>query len=153
SPHAIARPAATRSELQSVLCESQFHWPRTYTVTVPSPLSTASARIVFRIGLPASASAFATPAARASTSKRETTARARPAVGRNPPVRCRSTFNAASLGRETLLRLTPNSKLSLAASECFRPNVGRASRNRSPRSRDFRFVNPPIGGLGFPPTG
>src|SRR5438093_1555909 len=56
----IPTPAPFRSVLQSLPCDSQFHWPRTKIVTVPSPLSTALPLIVPRIGLPASASAPAT---------------------------------------------------------------------------------------------
>src|SRR5881392_723524 len=48
-------PVAARSKLQSELCESQFHWPRTDTVTVPSALGWISPWIVPRIGFPASA--------------------------------------------------------------------------------------------------
>jgi hypothetical protein len=54
-------PVAARSKLQSLLCESQFHWPRTYTVT-PEPLASGTIvpLIVPRIGLPASPNALAT---------------------------------------------------------------------------------------------
>jgi len=48
-------PVAARSKLQSELCESQFHWPRTKTVTVPSALGWMLPWIVPRIGFPASA--------------------------------------------------------------------------------------------------
>src|SRR5947207_2923132 len=50
-------PVAARSKLQSELCESQFHWPRTKTVTVPSGLGWRLPWIVVRIGFPASARA------------------------------------------------------------------------------------------------
>ena len=48
-------PVAARSKLQSELCESQFHSPRTKTVTVPSALGWMLPWIVPRIGFPASA--------------------------------------------------------------------------------------------------
>src|SRR5436309_8626551 len=48
-------PVAARSKLQSELCESQFHWPRTNTVTVPSTLGWMLPLIVPRLRFPASA--------------------------------------------------------------------------------------------------
>src|SRR5437867_2908057 len=54
-------PVAARSKLQSELCESQFHWPRTKTVTVPSGLGWRLPWIVPRIGFPASARAVPGP--------------------------------------------------------------------------------------------
>src|ERR1043166_8738225 len=54
SSHPIAAPGAARSKLQSPLCESQFHSPRTVTVVVPPPLSCFDATMVFGIGFPAS---------------------------------------------------------------------------------------------------
>src|SRR3954451_21288324 len=88
-----ATPVAARSALQSVVCDSQFHWPGTYTVTVPSPLSTLEALIVPRIGLPASANALAAVIIRAQATARVAAVaarvrqfRARSALIVRPPV-------------------------------------------------------------------
>jgi hypothetical protein len=56
----IPTPIPARSKLQSLACESQFHCPRTYTVT-PEPLASGTIvpLIVPTTGLPASPSAVA----------------------------------------------------------------------------------------------